>query len=190
MLSEFAKVLDFELGEHFIKGVYGTNEGQYFDGILTRIVASTTVKKFDTPEAITESNILSVLKSVRDVIPVHLRGNQNLKLFMSVDDADIYDDVLTNQPSKGTDFTKTNPERFKGIRIVPLAQWPKNVVVAAVASLNIDSNFWAGVGYVNDAEVIQIDKLSNASELYFFKMLMKADTNIVFDDDIVLYDGR
>ena len=109
---------------------------------------------------------------------------------MSVDDADIYDDVLTNQPSKGTDFTKTNPERFKGIRIVPLAQWPKNVVVAAVASLNIDSNFWAGVGYVNDAEVIQIDKLSNASELYFFKMLMKADTNIVFDDDIVLYDGR
>jgi hypothetical protein len=64
------------------------------------------------------------------------------------------------------------------------------VVVSAVTSKNLDSNFWAGVAYVDDAEVIQIDKLSNASELYFFKMLLKADTNIVFGEDIVLYDGN
>jgi hypothetical protein len=43
---------------------------------------------------------------------------------------------------------------------------------------------------VDDAEAIQIDKLTTAGEKYFFKMLMKADTNIVFGEDIVLYDGR
>lgn len=190
MLAEMAKVVDFELGGHFITGEYGTNDGEYFDGILTRISASSNVITFDSPAAITSTNILSVLKSVRNSIPKQLRGNVNLKIFMSVDDADLYDDVLTNQAHKGADYTDVNSERFKGIKIVPLAQWPKDVVVATVASSNIDSNFWAGVGYDDDAEVIQIDKLSNASELYFFKMLMKADTNIVFDEDIVLYDGR
>lgn len=42
----------------------------------------------------------------------------------------------------------------------------------------------------DDESVIQIDKLSNASELYFFKLLMKADTNIGFGEEIVVFDGR
>ncbi len=32
--------------------------------------------------------------------------------------------------------------------------------------------------------------MSNASELYFFKLLMKADTNIGFGEEIVVLDGR
>lgn len=189
MLAEMAKVIDFELGNEFINGEYGTEEGKYFDGILTRIKANADVVELADAEAITEDNILRVLKSVRDNIPVALRGNKNLKYFMSVEDADIYDNVLTNREFKGKDFTDSNPERFKGDKIVPLAQWPKDVIVATVASPDLDSNFWAGVGYADDAEVIQIDKLNNSGELYFFKMLMMADTNIVFGEDIVLYNG-
>ncbi len=190
MLTEMAKVVDFELGEHFITGEHGDVEGQYFDGILTRIVESDEVVELDDAEAITEDNILDVLESVKKRIPKALRGNPNLKIFVSVDDADIYDSVLTKRESKGADYTETNPQRYKGIRIVPLAQWPKDVVVAAVASTDLGSNFWAGVAYTDDTEAILIDRMSNASELYFFKMLLKADTNIVFDEDIVLYDGR
>jgi hypothetical protein len=190
MLSEMAKVIDFELGDEFINGEYGTGANQFFNGILTRIKADTSVIDLGGATAIGSANILSVFKSVRDNIPIALRGNPNLKIFTSVEDADIYDDVLTNREFKGENFTDTNPERFKGITIVPLAAWPKDVEVAAVASSSLDSNFWAGVSYVDDAEVIQIDKLSNPSELYFFKMLMKADTNIVFGEDIVLYNGQ
>ncbi len=189
MLAEMAKVIDFELGNEFINGKYGVNEGEYFDGILTRIKADASVIDLADAVAITSANILSVLKSVRDAIPKAIRKHNNLKIFMSVDDADIYDDVLASREFKGSNFTETNPERYKGIKIVPMAQWPKDVIVAAVASSDLDSNFWAGVSYVDDAEVIKIDRLSNASELYFFKMLMKADTNIVFGEDIVLYDG-
>lgn len=189
MLAEMAKVIDFELGNEFINGTYGTSEGQYFDGILTRIKADSDVVSVSNAAAITSSTILGALQSVKAAIPKAIRKDKNLKIFMSVDDADLYDEVLTSQEYKGANYTDTNPERYKGIQIVPMAQWPKDIIVAAVASADLNSNFWAGVGYADDAEVIQIDKLSNPSELYFFKMLMKADTNIVFGEDIVLYDG-
>ena len=42
----------------------------------------------------------------------------------------------------------------------------------------------------DDEEVIQIDKWMNSSELYFFKLLMKADTNIAFGEEFVVLDTR
>jgi len=190
LLAELAKVVDFELGGEFINGVKGTAEGQYFDGILTRIVADSDVIEVPTPVALVQSNIIAKLKLVRARIPKAIKDNPNLKLFMSFDDAESYEYELTDKPSKGQDYTNMNPERFKGIQIVKLADWPKDVIVAAVTSTNVDSNFWAGVDYADDTTAILIDKVSNAGENYFFKMLLKADTNIVFGEDIVLYDGR
>lgn len=192
LLGELAKTVSFELGYEFINGVKGTAEGKYFDGILTRIKADTEVLKVLNPVAITEANVVDKLKAIVKQIPKPLKGEKlkkNTKLFMSVEDAEAYDYVLTEKPYKGMDYTGMNAERFKGFQIVALADWPKNVIVAAYATSNIDSNFWGAVDYVNDAEVVQIDKLTNAGELYFFKMLMKVDTNIVFGEDIVLYDG-
>jgi hypothetical protein len=146
--------------------------------------------KVATPVGLTQSNIIAKMKLVRALVPKAIKKSPNLKLFMSVSNASDYEYELTDKPSKGADYTNMNPERFKGIQIVALADWPDNVIVAAATSANVDSNFWAGVDYADDAEVIQIDKLTNAGEKYFFKMLMKADTNIVFGEDIVLYDGR
>ncbi|WP_340112624.1 hypothetical protein [Maribellus mangrovi] len=193
MLAEMAKVVNFELGNEFINGVKGDAEGEYFDGILTRISADGDVLTVDTAAAITEVNIITALKAVVAKIPKALKKanvKPKVKLFMSVTNAEMYDYVLTEKPYKGMDYTGMNPERFKGYKIVPLADWPDDVIVAAYANTEMDSNFWAGVDYVDDAEVIQIDKLTNAGEKYFFKMLLKADTNIVFGEDIVLWDGR
>lgn len=190
MLAEMAKVIDFELGDHFINGEYGVAEGKYFDGIITRIAADSSVIRVPSPESLSQSNIIEKMKLIRKYIPKGIKKNQNLKYFMSVTDAENYEYELTDKPSKGADYTNMNPERFKGIKIVPLADWPEGVIVAAVATNSLDSNFWAGVSLADDAEVIQIDKLTNAGEKYFFKMLMKADTNIVFGEDIVLYDSR
>ena len=52
------------------------------------------------------------------------------------------------------------------------------------------SNLFAAVNLQDDESVIQIDKVSNMSELYFFKMLMKADTNIAFGEEFVVLDSR
>ena len=190
-LSEMAKVVNFELGDLFINGKYGSGDTELFDGILTRIVADTAVKKVGTAGTpIVEANILEQLKMTRAAINKPLRKKANLKIFMSYEDADIYDYVLTEKPFKGVDYTSMNPERYKGIPIARLADWPKDVIVAAIASPGMDSNFWAGVDYSDDGEIIEINKVTNAGELYFFKMLMKADTNIVFGEDIVLLDNR
>ena len=190
MLAELAKVVDFELGNEFINGEKGVDEGKYFDGILTRIAADDDVIRVPSPVALEQANIISKLKAVRALIPKAVKKNPNLKLFMSMTDTESYEYELTDKPQKGADYTNMNPERFKGIRIVSMADWPENVIVAAVTSTNLDSNFWAAVALADDADTIQIDKLTNAGEKYFFKMLMKADTNIVFGEDIVLYDGR
>lgn len=190
LLAELAKSVDFELGGHYIKGKYSENEGDFFDGILTRIVADPDVIKIAGPEALDESNILSKLKAVKAGIPTVILGNPNLKIFMSRRDFESYDAVITDKPYKGEDYTNMNPERYKGIRIVVLADWAEDVIVAAVASLESSSNFWAGVSLVDDANVVKIGLPENAGELYFFKMLMKADTNIVFGEEIVLYDAR
>jgi hypothetical protein len=191
LLAELAKVVDFQLGGEYINGVYhATDAGKYFDGILTRIMADADVVDIATPAALVQSNIIAKLKLVRAAIPKAIKKNPNLKIFMSVEDGESFEYELTDKPTKGQDYTNMNPERFKGIQIVTLADWPKDVIVAAATSTGIDSNFWAGVALADDAEAIQIDKLTAAGEKYFFKMLMKVDTNIVFGEDIVLYDGR
>ena len=188
LLAELAKVVDFELGDLILNCVAGTGARDFFDGIIKRITTDTAVlKSAMTPAPITATNVVAVLESVRVKIPKAVRPNPNLKIFMSVEDADSYDQALSAREFKGVNFTDRNPERYKGIRIVPLAAWPKDKVVAAATTAGIDSNFWMGVDYSDDDEVVLIDKLTNSGEKYFFKMLMKVDTNIVFGEDIVYY---
>lgn len=189
LLDEMAKVVDMELGYHFINGKYSDKEGDFFNGILTRILMNKAVQRLKaTP--ITEKNILATSKSVKAAIPTPILKHKNLKIFMSRRDFESYDAVITDKPYKGEDYTNMNPERYKGIRIVVLPDWPDDVIVATHSSMEMDSNFWAGVSLKNDANVVQIDKVENAGELYFFKMLMKIDTQVVFGEDIVLYDAR
>ena len=158
LLTELAKVVDFELGNEFINGVKGNSEGQYFDGILTRIAASATVVKIASPAAITEANVIDKMKAVRASIPKAIKSNPNLKLFMSQEDFDMYENYLTLQPSKGKDYTDMNPERFKGIRVV-LGRLAERRHCGCRLSMGLDSNFWAGVSLVDDTEAILIDKI-------------------------------
>lgn len=190
LLAELAKTVDFELGGHYINGKFSAVEGDFFDGILTRIVADSDVIKIADAAAITEENILATLKAVKANILTPVLGQQNLKIFMSRRDFDAYDSVITDKPYKGADYSNMSSKQYKGLPIVVLADLPNDVIIAAVASMDSDSNFWAGVSLVDDTDVVMIDKLSAAGELYFFKMLMKADTNIVFGEEIVLYDAR
>lgn len=190
LLEELAKVVDMELGFHFIQGEAGVGATQFFNGILTRIAADADVLPVADPVPLASGNILAKFAAVRSLIPKALRSSRNLKYFCSINTSDMYDDVLTAQATKGANYTDTNPERYKGIPIVKLADWPDDVIVATVGSMDLDTNLWAGVDYVNDFNAIQIDKLTNAGERYFFKMLMKADTQIAFGEECVIYDAR
>lgn len=186
LLAELAKQVKFELGYHFIQGQEGEDDDHLFNGILTRILADADVVRVTTPE----TTMIGKLKALKAGIPTPLRSNPGLRILMSVEDFDQYDEELTAQPNKGASYTDTNVERFKGIGIEYMANWPSGVMAATITGMDINTNLWAGVNLQDDMDVIQIDKLTNAGERYFFKMLMKADTQIAFGQEVVLLDSR
>ncbi len=186
LLTELGKVVDFELGEHFITGKHGDGEDEFFDGILTRIVADKDVIRVEAMCGTMKQKLRAIYRK----LPKAVRKSPNVRFLMSTEDWDKYDDELTDQSNKGSDTTGTNPKRFKGIQIEDLAAWPEGVIVATVCGRDLQTNLWAAVSMVNDFEAVKIDRLTNAGEKYFFKMLMKADTNIAFGEEVVLYDER
>lgn len=188
MLSELSKQVQFELGYQYVNGEFveeGTDE-QLMNGVLTQAAKDKDCVVVET----SETTMVGKLKAVRKAIPKSIRENPNLRILMSVDDFDKYDDELTEREHKNSDETEINRKRFKGITIETVAAWPNDVIVATLCSQDTDGNFFAAVNLQDDEDVIQIDKLSAASELYFFKLLMKADTNIAFGEQFVVLDKR
>nr|WP_276865779.1 hypothetical protein [Bacteroides heparinolyticus] len=187
LLGELLKQVGSELGYQYINGEYkDTGDAYLMDGILTQAAKNEDVVKVKT----VGTTMLERLKELRAKIPVTMRKNPNLRILMSVEDFDRYDDELTQLANKGAAPTDINQERYKGIPFEVLAQWPQSLVVATLCDSGMNGNLFAAVNLQDDENVIQIDKWANASELYFFKMLMKADTQIGFGEEFIALDWR
>ena len=189
LLDALSKQVQFELGDHYVNGEYADDEDdtKLMNGILTQAAKAADYVLVDVSKADT---MLKKLKAVRAAIPTAMRPNPDLRIIMSVEDFDKYDDELTERESKNASETEVNRKRYKGITIETVAAWPDGVIVATLCSPDADGNFFAAVNLQNDESVILIDKVSNASELYFFKLLMKADTNIAFGEEFIVADFR
>lgn len=188
LLEELLKQVGNELGYQYINGVYesGADDSKLMDGILTQAAKDTDVVKVKS----VGSTMLQRLKELRTDIPVTMRKDPNLRILMSVEDFDQYDDELTQLANKGAAPTDINQERYKGIPFEVLTQWPQGLIVATLCDSGMNGNLFAAVNLRNDENVILIDKWANASELYFFKMLMKADTQIGFGEEFIALDWR
>ena len=187
LLSELLKQVGNELGYQYINGEYkDTGDVYLMDGILTQAAKNADVVKVTS----VGTTMLARLKELRAKIPVTMRKNVNLRILMSVEDFDQYDDELTQLANKGAAPTDINQERYKGIPFEVLTQWPQGLIVATLCDSGMNGNLFAAVNLQDDENVIQIDKWANASELYFFKMLMKADTQIGFGEEFIAIDWR
>lgn len=187
LLDALSKQVQFELGGHYVNGEAGSDDDHLFNGILTQAAkdADVIVVKSDS------TKMLDRLAAVRKSIPIAIRENPNLRILMSVSDFDKYDDELTAREYKNLDETTRNIKRYKDIKIETIAAWPDDLIVATLCSPDaMTSNLFAAVNLQDDEHVIKIDRVSNMSELYFFKMLMKADTNIAFGEEFVVLDKR
>lgn len=187
LLDALSKQVQFELGDHYINGTFGDGDDQLFNGILTQAA------KVDEVIVATcnSDKMVDRLKALRLKIPQAIIENPNLRILMSTADFNKYDDELTSRESKNTSETTRNAKLYKDIKIETLANWPDNLVVATLCSPDpMTTNLFAAVNLQDDEDVIQIDKVSNMSELYFFKMLMTADTNIAFGEEFVVLDNR
>ena len=182
LLDELSKSVKFELGWHYLNGEFGSDDDHLFNGILTQAAKDPDVIVVPAPS---DTSMIGKLKGVRKAIPKALRENPNLRILMGIDD---FDDELTEREYKNTSETDINKKRYKGITIETLNSWPDGLIVATLCSMSADGNLFAGVNLQDDEEVIQIDKWMNSSELYFFKLLMKADTEIAFGEEFVVLD--
>ena len=187
-MNELLKQVGHELGYQYINGKYedGSDDSLLLDGILTQAAKDADVVKVKT----VGTTMLQRLKELRTSIPVTMRNNPNLRILMSVEDFDTYDDELTQLANKGAAPTDINQERYKGISFEVLTQWPQGLLVATICDSGLNGTLYAAVNLQDDENVIQIDKWANASELYFFKMLMKADTQIGFGEEFIALDWR
>lgn len=187
LLDALSKQVQFELGNHYINGVQGSDDDHLFNGILTQAAKDQAVVVVSSEE----TTMVGRLKAVRSKIPVAMIENPNLRFLMSPTDFNKYDDELTAREYKNRDETTRNLKMYKDIKIETLVAWPDDLIVATLCSPDaMTSNLFAAVNLQDDEHVIKIGPVSNMSELYFFKMLMKADTNIAFGEEFIVLDKR
>lgn len=116
-----------------------------------------------------------------------IRKKAGTSILMDYKSWDAYNEWLASKTVKYSDNRNENEHRFQGKRIIPMVALPDDCIIMGTFTTGVDSNLWMGVDYANDEEVLQIDKLQNNSELYFFKMLLKMDVNIVRPSEITAH---
>ncbi len=178
-LEALAKQIKFELGWHYINSTLGDSDKELFNGLVYRI-------KNDEDVIVANCSAVSMvgkLYTLYSQIPTVLLNDPRLRILMSKKEFQRYDRELTNQISKGVNHTDISQRSFKGIPIEDMANWPADFLVATMCSMDEDSNLFVAVNLKDDADVILIDKVSNAGEKYFFKLKMMVDTNIALGQE-------
>lgn len=116
-----------------------------------------------------------------------VRKKAGTVILMDYKSWDAYNQYLAGKTVKYNDNRTENEHRFQGKRIIPMTALPDDTIIMGNFSTGVDSNLWMGVDYANDENVLQVEKLQANSELYFFKMLLKMDVNIVRPAEITAH---
>lgn len=159
---------------------------KYFNGWLKNAANDATVIDVSTPITLSAANIQAELLRCYNAIPVELRYDMDMKFFVSYATWDMYDASQVAQTYKGIDITQMGSDKFKGHPVVKIADFPDNVIFVAKGKATPESNLWIGLNSVSD-EGLQLQKLQANSELYFIKMLVKADVQIGWGAECVAY---
>lgn len=185
LLTEVSKQATHEIGRQMIVGGLKPDD-ELFGGLIKAIMSCG-----DRVIVTSNSNkMIDRLEAVYQGISATMLDKPNLRLLMSSNDWRKYDSELSAQTSKGKDVTTTNVKRYKDIPIEDLAHWPDNLIVATLASDDTNTNVWGACNAESDLVTIKVGKVSEVSELMFFKMLFKMGIEVAFGDEIVVLDKR
>lgn len=201
--SEKAKVKatgdDSSLGKTEIGGEDAAGAMKYFNGAIMRMLMNASAAA-DTEDAksgkitVAGSGVFATGEAVEKELykmwqatEPKVRKKAGTVILMDYKTWDAYNEYLTQKTFKFTDNRTENEHRFQGKRIIPLTALPDNTILIGNFSTGVDSNLWMGLDYANDEDVLLIDKLQNDSELYFMKVLMKMDVNIVRPAEITAH---
>jgi hypothetical protein len=159
---------------------------RYFDGFLKKAKNSGDTILVSNPLTLSESNIQGELLRGYQSISPELRYDPAMKFFMSYGTYDLYVQSQIAQEYKGVDTTSEGVPTFKGRQVVRIADFPDNTYFIAKGLPSTDSNLWVGLNSASD-EGLKLSPLQSNSELWFIKLLMKADVQIGWNGETVYY---
>jgi hypothetical protein len=173
------------------KGQLAT-DGQYFyfDGLITKLLNDSETIQVANPVTLTSANVVAALDSCYFAVPKALLfkyGKMGLKFHVSYYTQQLIEEAYTETEFKNNDTTEKGVNRYKGYEIEALAGMPDNTIVLCISMPDVDSNLWLGINSTDDENKMQLQRLQANSELFFIKGLMKADTQIGFTDQAVIY---
>jgi len=155
----------------------GPNESLvFFDGIIKQALNASTPAQKVVNTGITSSNILDYLESAKQLLPKALLSKANryerLKIIMSVEDFQKYEDALTTQTFKNNDTTEKGISRYKGYDVVTVAGLPENTFYFCECGPDMYSNLHLPITDMSNIS-FEINRLQNNSTLYFYKSIIK-----------------
>jgi hypothetical protein len=168
---------------------------QFFDGFLKKMVNDGDVLRPATPEvAITVSNIADAFDECLNLIATNKKAllskptrYERMKFLVSINTEQLYHTFITTSLTfKGVNTTDRGINLYKGYEVVPVAGMPDDTVVFTESVNDVSSNLYVGMNSMEDNN-LQLMRLQNNSELFFFKGLMKYDTQYGFSDQVALY---
>lgn len=167
---------------------------QFFDGFLKKMVNDVNVLRPTTQDPITTSNIADAFDSLLGQIATNKKAllsrptrYERLKFLVSINTEQIYHTFITTSLTfKGVNTTDRGINLYKGYEVVPVAGMPDDTIVFCEATNDVTSNLYVGMNSMEDNN-LQLMRLQNNSELFFFKGLMKYDTQYGFSEQVALY---
>jgi hypothetical protein len=164
---------------------------KYINGLKKKALAANTgsdqTNIVSSPTTLSTSNIFAELARGTAMIPVALRRDPNMKIFMNQNTAEIYYTTQKNQTNKGVDITQRGIATFDGYRIVEITDLPDNFFMIAKGTASRDSNLWLGLNSTDDETTLKISPLAANSELWFLKLNMKVDVQFGWYSETVVY---
>ncbi|WP_438589559.1 hypothetical protein [Duncaniella freteri] len=172
---------------------------KYFNGAIARVLMNAAAAATSEDAKCGQVNIAGTgtfadgeavekeLYAMWEATAPKIRKKAGLVILMDYKSWDAYNRYLSAKTVKYSDNRSENEHRFQGKRIIPMVALPNDTIFMGVFTTGVDSNLWMGVDYANDENVLQVDKLQNNSELYFFKVLLKMDVNIVRPSEITAH---
>jgi len=168
---------------------------QFFDGYLKKMVNDIGILRPSTPEvSLDATNVADAFDQCLNLVAVNKKAllskptrYDKMKFLVSINTEQLYHTFITTSlVFKGVNTTDRGINLYKGYEVVPVAGMPDNTVVFCEATNDVTSNLYVGMNSTEDNN-LQLMRLQNNSELFFFKGLMKYDTQYGFSEQIALY---
>jgi hypothetical protein len=165
---------------------------KYFNGIIRQALLGGALQ-VASPSVITSANIIAKMEAAKALVPRAILSSakryNRLKYIMSVEDAQKYEDAITNSSFKNNDTTERGINKYKGYEIVVCAGIPENTFYLCEATSDVTSNLHLALTEMENLS-FEINRLQNNSPLYFYKAIMKMGVGIAKFNEFVIHTTK